>query len=90
MPPRKVLGDTYNDDTARCRVDDDSFTSTCLTHPDKPLYPIQAEYDQAVGLVTVLFFGTVVCTCGYRRRLATTIQLEEEEVQMQADHVNVS
>lgn len=38
----------------------------------------------------ILFFGTVVCTCGFRRRVAALSQLEEERMQqVQADHMEV-
>lgn len=38
----------------------------------------------------ILFFGTIVCTCGFRRRVAALSQLEEERTQAQADQVEVS
>lgn len=44
----------------------------------------QGIYDQAIGFITVAFFATAVCTCGYRRRrFPPTITVEEEVAQIQ-------
>ncbi|CAM9213893.1 unnamed protein product, partial [Discosporangium mesarthrocarpum] len=40
------------------------------------------HYDIAVGLVTVLFVGMVVCAFSYRRRMANITRAERERVEM--------
>ncbi|CAM9590118.1 unnamed protein product, partial [Scytosiphon promiscuus] len=41
-------------------------------------------YDQAIGFITVAFFATAVCTCGYRRRMhSPAVTVEEEIAQIQ-------
>lgn len=54
------------------------------------LYVAQANYDQAIGLMTILFVGTATCACGYRRRLAVISQREDEHIQTQIDLIDVS
>lgn len=46
------------------------------------VFPVrfQGEFNQALGLITLMFFGITVCAWASRRRLALATQLHEERV----------